>query len=73
MEVIIKKGVYGLRTGAGRVRPVAKGERAELPDKEAARLEKLGIAECVSPAKPKAKSGKAEAAAPVPSAEPPVV
>lgn len=44
-EVIIKAGAYGLRTSTGRVRPVTKGERAEVSDEEAARLVKIGAAD----------------------------
>lgn len=40
----MRKGVYGLRNAAGRVTPIARGERADLPDEEAARLVGLGVA-----------------------------
>ena len=43
-DVVIKVGVYGRRDEKGRVLPVAKGERASLPDEEAARLVALDVA-----------------------------
>lgn len=43
-SVVIVSGVYGRRDSIGRVRPVAKGDQADLPDEEAARLVTLGIA-----------------------------
>ena len=43
-DVVIKAVVYGRRMENGRVVPVAKGERASLPDEEAARLVALDVA-----------------------------
>lgn len=63
-DVVIKAGVYGRRIGNGRVTPVAKGERASLPDEEAARLVALDVAVYadaaqapVAPATPPADGG----------------
>lgn len=49
MRIKIISGTYGLRTvtpgtGAVRVKPVAKGEQADVSDSEAARLVGLGVA-----------------------------
>lgn len=41
---MVRAGVYGLRTAAGRVTPVARGERGVVLDAEAARLVALGVA-----------------------------
>ncbi len=46
-EVVIRSGVYGLRTEAGRVRPIPRGGRAFVSDEEAARLAALGVAALV--------------------------
>lgn len=43
-DVVIKAGVYGHRIAAGRVQPVAKGERVTISDEEAARLVALDVA-----------------------------
>lgn len=43
MFVEIIKGAYGRKVGAA-VKPLLRGEKADLPDKEAARLISLGIA-----------------------------
>ncbi len=42
-KIVIRSGVYGLRE-RGRVRPVSRGETAEVSEAEAARLVALGIA-----------------------------
>ena len=44
----ILQGAYGSRDGKGRVHPVFKGERVEVPDQEALRLVRLGVAEIVA-------------------------
>lgn len=74
-EVRITAGVYGYRTDAGRVLPIAKGERVSVSDEEAERLVALDVAayaddpgqpEPVLPTTSAVPSAEAGAQSPVP-------
>lgn len=49
-KIRILQGAYGARDSGGRVHPVFKGECTVVPEREALRLVRLGVAEIVSDA-----------------------
>lgn len=52
VKIKILQGAYGARDNSGRVHPVFKGERTTVPEREAMRLVRLGVAEIISDAPP---------------------